>query len=239
MQNHHPPQNIESLSDSISAADDPDVDTLLEQYNFEYILAQVKRLYASGQEDELKDIAQEIYILFWRKLQKGSVENPRAYIARMIRNKYIDGFRQRKRCGLQTLPLLYYQDTVESYLASLPDKSMTDPAEQLEQKLAVVIWLKKIVDVWSELPPRQQRAMACFLMEKVDDLSQLIEAFQAQNIDIRLIYWPEDKADKQLLKASLYPARLFMARCLHIDVSLHRRNQHRVSVTSSSCHNCC
>ncbi|MBV9708069.1 MAG: hypothetical protein JO125_11755, partial [Chloroflexi bacterium] len=97
MQNHHPPQNIESLSDSISAADDPDVDTLLEQYNFEYILAQVKRLYASGQEDELKDIAQEIYILFWRKLQKGSVENPRAYIARMIRNKYIDGFRQRKR----------------------------------------------------------------------------------------------------------------------------------------------
>lgn len=240
---HNLSQNMQSLSDPLVLSsispddDDPDVDALLEQYNFEYILAQAKYAYRGVPEEELKDIAQEVHISFWRKLQKGSVENPKAYIARMIRNRDIDGIRRRKHSGLQTLPPLSYQDALECDMANLSDESVADPAEALEQKLAVVWCLKKIVEVLPDLPPRQQHAMACFLMEMADDFPQLIEVFQAHNIDVRLIRWPEDKADKQLLKASLYAARLFMAGRLHIDVSLHRRKQHRVSVTFSSCNN--
>ncbi len=237
----NPPQRTTALLEPLVVKDfppyeHPDVDTLLKKYDFEYILAQVRHAYPSLPEEESKDIAQEVSISFWRKLHKEIVENPRAYIARMIRNKYIDGFRQHQRhIALQLLPLPDDWEVLECNIAAIPAEGMADPAKELEWKVAVTDCLEKIIEALAELPPRQQHATACFLLDKADDLLQLLDAFQAHNMSLQLIYWPKDKADKQLLKASLYPARAFIAQRLHIDLSLYKGKKQRALVTSDTC----
>jgi hypothetical protein len=56
--------------------------------------------------------------------------------------------------------------------------------------------------------------MLCSLKERVDDLKQLVEAFKAYKLDIQAIQWPAGKAEKQLLHASLVPAKKTLAKSL-------------------------
>jgi DNA-directed RNA polymerase specialized sigma24 family protein len=197
-----------------------------EQYDFQYILVHMKRAYPSIPEEVQKDLAQDILISLWRKLEQDPVENPVAYIARMIRNRGVDHFRQcKKHSRIEILPIDDYVKVVEDSISVARSENMGDPAQEILQRSSMGELLNEIVDALLKLPSRQQHAFACLLWEKVDDLLQLQEALQAHNIDMQQIRWPEDKAEKQLLKASLHAAKLFLAQRLHVDLALYKRKK--------------
>ncbi|HEY3993763.1 MAG TPA: hypothetical protein VGM01_12920, partial [Ktedonobacteraceae bacterium] len=55
-------------------------------------------------------------------------------------------------------------------------------------------------------------AMICLLRDRVDNLTQLVEAVKMYKVDIEGIRWPIGKEEKQLLQASLGPARKTIAK---------------------------
>ena len=93
-------------------------------------------------------------------------------------------------------------------------RHMADPAETMAQQIDAATCLKRMIQAVLALPPRQQNAMICSLKERVDDLRQLIEAFKVYKMDIQAIQWPAGKAEKQLLHASLVPAKKTLAKSL-------------------------
>src|SRR5690349_12581734 len=71
------------------------IENLLERYNFQYILERVKQTIKtfSVLQHLVEEITSEVYDKLWQKLRKGPVENPPAYIGRMIHNRCIDHMR--------------------------------------------------------------------------------------------------------------------------------------------------
>jgi RNA polymerase sigma factor (sigma-70 family) len=188
-------------------------EALLELCNPAYILAQVKRVVHSGlPEMELEDIAQEVSISLWQKLERESIQNPAAYITRMIRNKCIDSWR-RHHIDLQPLPVAENGELMAGDILLTPGEGMADPADEFEQKSAVIDLTEQVAYAVSKLPPRQQQAMAYSLLRKVDNFIQLVNALKAHHVEIE-VHPPEDKAERHLLQASLPPARLALARHL-------------------------
>lgn len=188
-------------------------EALLELCDPAYILSHVKRLVHSvPPEIDLEDIAQEVALSLWQKLEKESIQNPEAYIARMIHNKCIDAWR-RHHIDLQPLPEADNGEMMMGNLLMTPGEGMADPADEFEQKSAMIDLTEQVAFAVSKLPPRQQQAMAYSLLRKVDNFIQIANAFKAHHVDIE-VHPPEDKAERHLLQASLPPARLALARHL-------------------------
>jgi RNA polymerase sigma factor (sigma-70 family) len=188
-------------------------EALLELCNPAYILAQVKRVVRSvPPEMDLEDLAQEVSISLWQKLEKEPIQNSEAYIIRMIHNKCIDAWRHH-HIELQPLPVAENGEMIVGDILLTPGEGMADPAEEFEQKSAMIDLTEEVAYAVSKLPPRQQRAMAYSLLRKVDNFIQIANAFKAHQIEVE-VYPPEDKAERHLLQASLPPARLALARHL-------------------------
>ncbi len=206
--------------------DDPDVDDPSAYYTFERILQLVEGMYPCLQKEDAQDIAAELQASLWKKLQEGAVDDPKAYITQMIHNKCIDRWRKyRHRNHIQFLSLSKVQETLENEVVSAPTEGMADPAKEFERKEAERELLTALVDALVDLPPRQQQSMVCFLLLELDDPCQFAEVCQAHSIDIRGIHCPTNKADKDLLAASRYHARQFLARRLGIKLSPHKRKE--------------
>lgn len=210
--------------------DDPSIEELLEQYDFEFILAQVKRMvhlhpqgvHPTSLNMELEDIAQDVYINFWQKLRKVHIQNPRLYILQMIHNKCIDAIRRQARhINAQSLSVTDDWDVLENERIVAHNEGMADPADEFEQKTVLAERTVQVADAVAKLPPQQQHIMQCILLERVDNLIQIVEAFNARNINVKE-HWPEDKNEARLLKASLPYARKALARHLNIDLSLYK-----------------
>ena len=188
-------------------------EALLELCNPAYILSHVKRVVHSvPPEIDFEDIAQEVAISLWQKLEKESIQNPEAYIARMIHNKCIDAWR-RHHIDLQPLPVADNGEMIAGDLLMTPGEGMADPADEFEQQSAMMDLTEQLAYAVSKLPPRQQRAMAYSLLRKVDNFIQVASAFKAHHVEIE-VHPPEDKAERHLLQASLPPARLALAKHL-------------------------
>lgn len=188
-------------------------EALLELCNPAYILAQVKRVVHSVPPDmDLEDIAQEVSISLWQKLERVSIQNPEAYITRMIHNKCIDAWR-RHHIDLQPLPAAENGEIIAGDILLTPGEGMADPAEEFEQKSAIIDLTEKVAYAVSKLPARQQQAMAYSLLRKVDNFIQIANAFNAHHVEIE-VHPPEDKAERHLLQASLPPARMALAKHL-------------------------
>jgi RNA polymerase sigma factor (sigma-70 family) len=159
---------------------------ILEQYG-EYIEALVRQymseLHHSAEsiELEIEDLVQEVIIKFWQALNERAIASPKAYIRAIVHNKIIDILRSSK-----PQLLLSFAGGEQPELPDLID-------EIVERILA--------------LPPRQQRAMICYLQERLDDDSLLAEAFLRFGVDIRSIRCPEEESERQLLRSSLAGAR--------------------------------
>ncbi len=215
--------------------DPPSIEEILEQYDFEFILAHVKRmvhLHPKGIHPdilhmELEDIAQDVYINFWQKLRKEHIQNPRLYLLQMIHNKCVDVIRRHvRRINAQPLSVIDDWDVLERIVAR--SEGMTDPADEFEQKAALAERTDEVADAVARLPLQQQRVMELTLLERVDNLIQFVEALSARNIDVK-DHWPENKNEARLLKASLPHARKALAKHMNIDLSLNKQAKPRPS----------
>ena len=182
-----------------------------------YIISQVHRLGRCYSRDihlamldlELDEIIQRVRIKLWQALEKRVIYYPYAYIKLIIQSEFIDMKRRQKP---------YLSVSIDEGLThaevEIATRHMADPAETVAQQMDASTCLKEMIQAVLALPPRQQNAMICSLKERVDDLRQLIEAFKVYKMDIQAIQWPAGKAEKQLLYASLVPAKKTLAKSL-------------------------
>jgi RNA polymerase sigma factor (sigma-70 family) len=178
-------------------------ETMLESLD-RYIVMQAKKLlYRSHASSyryidlEVDELAQRVRIKLWNMLKKGPIHRPYPYVRRIIYSEFIDIKRQRK-------PLLSLNIEEEG---DHQPQTARDPADEIMQEMEDVALQQRIVHMVVELPPRQQLAMICFLRDVVDDPAQLSLAFCKYHIDITDMQWPRQKAERQLLRASLTVAR--------------------------------
>lgn len=158
---------------------------------------------------ELDEVIQRVRIKFWQALEKRNIRYPYVYIKLIIQSEFIDMTRRQKHYLALSIDEELTHAEVE-----IATQHMIDLAETVEQQMDASTCLKEMIQTVLVLPPRQQYAMICSLKERVDDLRQLIEAFKAYKMDIQAIQWPAGKAEKQLLQASLVPAKKTLAKSL-------------------------
>ena len=205
------------MQDTVAATTQKEMsDAILKRYDA-YIVAQVHQIgyfyrqtiHPGVLDLELDDIMQLARIKFWRALEKGTIHYPYAYIKLIIQSLFIDMLRRQKHRLYLSLDDELTHDKIE-----IDIQRVADPAETVVQQMEASSSLQEAIRAVLALPPRQQYAMICSLKERVDDLRQLIEVFQANEMDIQAIRWPAEKAEKQLLQASLVPAKKRLARVL-------------------------
>lgn len=180
-----------------------------------YIVTQVHRLGCYYSRDihpavldlEFDEIIQRVRIKLWLALEKRDIYYPSAYIKLIIQSEFIDMTRRHKPyISLPTDEELAHNEV------EITARCISDPAETIVQQVDAFNCLKDMIQAVLALPPRQQFAIICSLKERVDDLRQLIKAFKAYKVDIQAIQWPAEKAEKQLLQASLVPAKKALAK---------------------------
>ena len=206
---------------------DPTPDEILAQHD-QYIVTLVRqRAFRStnfakpGQFDlEVDETAQRVRIKFWQALVTKRIEFPKAYLRKMVSNEFHDLSRRRE----QPLSLLT-DDDGEWYLGDMEGLEKAwemDPADEFEERESLDELMDSTLDALAKLAPRQQQAMICDLYEKIDTTLQLIEALREHCVDVKTVEWPENEADKTLLKASLSPARHKIAKYMESDIRAHK-----------------
>lgn len=185
---------------------------ILKQFDL-YIVARVQRLRHSypaiaPSDIEIDELVQSVRIKFWQAIQKRDIMYPAAYIKLIVKNEFIDRLRRQK--SLILLPI--DEENLNSEDALSINHYAPDPADEVEQSEEVSTRLKEAIQAVLALPPRQRFAMICALRERVDNLTQLVDAFKVYKVDIEAIRWPTNKTEKQLLQSSLAPARKAVAK---------------------------
>jgi len=196
------------------------IDEMLEYYA--YILAVTWRQVPSniGPIDS-EDIAQETFMKLWIISQKQPIENPKAYIRRIVHTTVVDMVRKFKPHLYQALPVDEDGEIQEGDLVVIPGAELGDPEIILEEKEAVEELMGELVDVVSELRPRQVHSTICTLKDRVDDLIQFVDALQEKGIEAEL-QWPLGTTERQRLQASYSPAKRKVASYIGVDLSLYK-----------------
>ncbi len=166
-------------------------------------------------------MAQRVLIKFWQVLAVKHIKYHKAYLRTMVCNEFNDLSRKRKR----PLPLLT-DDDGEWYLGDAEELERAwavDPADEFEESESLTELMDSMADALVKLAPRQQQAMICELNEKIDATLQFIQALRQRSVEVKTVDWPEDEADKVLLKASLSPARHKLAKTLGFDIHASRK----------------
>jgi len=197
------------------------------KYGFSYIFALVRAAHPDIADADLQDIAQEAFIAFTPRLKNGELSDPDAYLTRVIRNKCYDYYRQQKRRSRLPTVSLSADDGSDRQVADEARDGLVDPANTLEESLFLTEFYNDLAAAIVELPPCQQRATVCTLIDKVDNPVPLIRAFQAHNIGEAQMHWPIDKREKRDLQASLSAARRKLANFLNIDLSQYKQRKRR------------
>lgn len=215
-----------SLEVSPEDSDPRIIDEMLERYE-PYIRAYVKRKalsYPEVADQDLDDIAQNVWIHFWLKLRREKIDHPKAYLQRMIDHAFIDFARSQKRRGpVLPLPVPANSEQKEEALPDVCDMAMPDPETNFVQREAACNRAVQSARAIEKLPPRQKLAMECSLYERLDDPAQFSPLFRAHNVNIENAQWPSAELEKHRLKASLSAARCTIAHSMNIDLSDYKR----------------
>ena len=206
---------------------DPSPDEILAQHD-QYIVALVRQrargstnFAKPGQFDlEVDEMAQRVRIKFWQALVTKRIEYPKAYLSAIVWNEFYDLSRKTR----PTLPLLINEEG-EWYAGDEKELDRAwemDPADRFEESEKLDELMDSTADALAKLAPRQQQAMICDLYEKIDTTLQLISALRKHCVEVKTVEWPENEADKTLLKASISPARQKMAKYMEFDIRAHR-----------------
>lgn len=207
---------------------DLDPEETLERYN-PYIVALVKqRAHRSSNfarpevfDLEVAEMAQRVLIKFWQALAVKHIEHHQAYLKAIVFNEFNDLSRKRK----QPLPLLTNDDG-EWYSGGaeqLKEAWSADPADEFAESESLNELMDSAAEAVAQLAPRQQQAIVCELHEKIGVGLQVMQALRKHRVEVKTVDWPEDEADKRLLKASLSPARHKMANRLGFDMDARKK----------------
>jgi DNA-directed RNA polymerase specialized sigma24 family protein len=181
-----------------------------------YLITQAKKL-MYGQQDtrykelhdlEVDELTQRVRIKFWKMLEKGLVVRPYSYVRRIVYSEFIDMKRQEK----QLLPL---PGDEEEAVCSM--QSLEDPADEIIKQMEFSTFLRHIVQMIIDLPPRQQRAMIYLLWDQIDDPVQLHTIFAEYSFDIQAIPSSFEKTERHAMLASLSVARQKLAKSRERD----------------------
>ena len=214
------------------------IDALLEQYD-PFIISQAREVMlqnchvarASVLDLEIDELAQRVRIKFWQVLKGRQIEYSKAYIKRIVHSEFIDMLRRNKPQRSLPLPVDEEGEIFQGNMLVMRSEGMSDPAEVVEQQAEAELCITEIIEAVSRLPERQQRVMVCSLRDRVDNLAQFEHACERQE-HLETLQWPVEKAEKQLLQASLSSARLNVLKCLK-DAFLSKKALSRVKRASS------
>jgi DNA-directed RNA polymerase specialized sigma24 family protein len=197
-----------------------------------FIVTEVeKRAYGLSLE-KLNEMKQNVRIKLWRALQARSIQYPFAYVRTIIINEFNDLGRGRK--PLEQIVLDDYGEVNQGQVLVNLSEGWGDPEHALEQREAVESYLDVTVEAISTLPRRQQLAMVCLLLERIDDIIQLKEVFERYQIPIEVEDWPNDKVDKQRLKALISVARRKIAQFIENSEQISGRDVSNTSLPAIS-----
>lgn len=221
-----PLDSLPFVLNSSSPYDDDPEDVEQETYGFPYFLAMARSFCRGVTDADLQDIAQEAWVSYSRISEKGDIDNPKAYIAKTIRNKFKDHLRKEKQQShLPIISLSAFADNPDLELAALSHQGLINSTNQLDDQLEKIDFLNNLAVVLSKVAPRQRRVVICTLLDKVDDPLSFKQALKSNHIDASEMCWPSNKAEKRLLQASLPAARRTLARLMHIDLCQYQRRK--------------
>ncbi len=207
---------VQSILTPGNADDQPEIS----HFSYTYILARTHLVCRGIAESDLQDIAQEAWIAFAHRCERGDLYNPDAYLLRIILNKYHDYCRQKER-QVPTAALSSDDGSGEP-LSETGRDSLDDPTNALDEQLVLTEFYKDLAAAIVKLPSRQQQAMICTLTDKVDRLEPLILMLKAHDINESQMRWPENRDEKHMLQASFSAARSTLANFLHIDLAQYK-----------------
>ena len=206
---------------------DSDVEEILKKYDF-YIRSLARQavlrsfpVHQDVLDLEIDEVAQSSRIKLWRQLQKQPITHLRAYIRCLVHNESVNLIRQVRPSLYQALPIDEDGEIQEGNLVVIPGAELGDPETILEEKEAVEELLSELVDVVSELRPRQMHSTICTLKDRVDDLFQFVDALKEKGIESEL-QWPFGTIERQRLQASYSPAKRKVASYIGVDLSLYK-----------------
>jgi len=205
---------------------DGDINEMLEKFDPYIVALARKKAPRSVAQPELfgdvvDELAQKTRIKLWQATQRQRIKNPRHYIRCIIRTESIDMVRSYKHI----LPLPTDEDG-ELYQGDLlvsASEGMDDPAREFEQKEAATDLIEAVADTLRTLPPRQNFAMTCYLLERVCDNRQFTKALKKREVNIEMAQWPYDKAEAHRLKALIATARRKLAQHMALNVPVRKR----------------
>jgi DNA-directed RNA polymerase specialized sigma24 family protein len=189
---------------------DPDVEEILKQHDT-YIVDLARKKVPRNVvrpemlRDEIDELAQRVRFKLWLTLRKKRINNLRAYIRSVVYTEVINMVRQYQ--AALPLPLDEDGELYQGNIIATPGEGMQDPAYEIEQEEAIDDYMTEAVEAVVKLPPRQQQAMICSLIDKIDDVLPLIDTLRNHAINIEEVNWPEESDELQRLQASLSIAR--------------------------------
>jgi RNA polymerase sigma factor (sigma-70 family) len=188
-------------------------------YRFSYFLKVTRSFYQGISDADLQDIAQEAWISYLRRSEKGDIDKPESYIAIIIRNKFRDYIRKEKRrYPIPTIPLSLLTENPEVEFVTISNKFLVNPVNEIDDLVETMDILNDLAIVLPKIPPRQRRALICTLLDKVDDPLKLKQVLKSNHIDVSEMSWPSNNDEKRLLQASLPAARRALALLLNIEL---------------------
>jgi len=154
---------------------------------------------------EIDEVTQLVRIKLWLGLQRCHIHCPKAYIRKTVGTTIIDRIRQRRKlCPLSTNE---DGEICQGDLLIASGQGMRDPAYEFEAQETDPDMLTSLTNAVDALPRRQQYALICCLKDELDDTIVLLNSLHNPKVDPAKVHWPEEKADKQSLKASLSAVR--------------------------------
>src|SRR5215469_4732463 len=192
--------NVQFISKNCDSIED-----LLERYDFQYVFERARQTIASFPDLQhlVEEITCEVYSNFWQRLVKGPVENPSAYIGKMVHNRCIDHLRCliHEKCHFIQSNDGEALDILESIHLTANSEGLRDPAQEFEMKVATEAGYRRVTAAIAKLSPRQQQAAAWHLLCNADDPQLLLKLFNAFQIALPVLH-PGNKEEEHLLDAS-------------------------------------
>ena len=201
--------------------DDPDIDEFINKHVF-YIQDLARKEFSQNiGPAERDDLVQDSLIKLWLISKRTTLTNPKAYIRRIVHTTVVDTLRKFKPHLYQALPVDDDGEIQEGNMVVIPRAELRDPEAILEEKETLEELMGELVNVVSELHPRQRYSAICTLKDRVDDLLQFVDALQEKGIESDL-QWPLETIERQRLQASYSPAKRKVASSIGVDLSLYK-----------------
>jgi DNA-directed RNA polymerase specialized sigma24 family protein len=207
--------------DSVKLSEDKNVlEELLERLDL-FINAEVEKRSNGLVPQEQDEIKQNVRIKLWRALQVRIIQYPLAYVRTIIKNEFNDLGRGRK--FPEQLLLDDYGEVKQGQILANLSEGWGNPEHVVEQNEDVANLLNVAVEAISVLPRRQQLAIVCSLLERVDNVIYLKKVFEKYQVQVEMEDWPNDEMDVQRLKALISVARPKIVEFMSNNVAVSRR----------------